>query len=129
MNTSTVPGWVPATGWPARRSASPSTGSSISPRAFSARTAIRRPRATTSTHGFRYAIAHRLYRPGYSMPELSTPPRRPSICWIRVYGADRSNASAVRVTWMPPAVSNSVRPSTCVSTGDPPAFGRHQANA
>src|SRR5689334_19706532 len=64
-------------------------------------------------------MAHRLYRPGYSMPELSTPPRRPSICWIRVYGADRSNASAERVTWMPPAVSNSVRPSTCVSTGDP----------
>ena len=41
----------PAGSWPARRRAASMTGMMTVPRSFSARALIRRPRATTSTHG------------------------------------------------------------------------------
>src|SRR3984957_18648946 len=48
-------------------------------------------------------MCQRVYRPGYSMPELSTPPRRRSTsAAIRVSSAG-SNFSAVRVIVTPPA--------------------------
>src|ERR1700680_2933952 len=68
-------------------------------------------------------MCQRLYRPGYSMPELSTPPRRSSTCTQISSRAEGLNGSAVRVTRTPPAVTKSVLSccSRCAagSTGAP----------
>ena len=94
---------------PARRRAARSTGRSTWPRSFSARTVTRLPAATISAHGSAYAMCHRLYRPGYSMPELITPPRRSSArAAIRPSSAG-SNGAAVRMTRTPSRVVISVR--------------------
>ena len=91
------------------------TGSSTRPRSFSARTVTRLPVATISAHGSAYAMCHRLYRPGYSMPELITPPRRSSArAAIRPSSAG-SNGAAVRVTRTPSRVVISVRWASTVA--------------
>ena len=65
-------------------------------------------------------MCQRLYRPGYSMPELITPPRRSSArAAIRPSSAG-SNGVAVRVTRTPSRVVMSVR---WVSTGGPSVSG------
>ena len=92
----------------ARRRAEPSTGSRTAPRSFSARAEIVRPRATISAHGSTYATCQRLYRPGYSIPELSTPPRRRSTCRVRPSSTTGSNGAATRLTRTPPAVTKQV---------------------
>src|ERR1700761_9435905 len=47
-------------------------------------------------------MCQRVYRPGYSMPELSTPPRRRSTSAATRVSSAGSNERAVRVTVTPP---------------------------
>src|SRR6202034_212806 len=70
-------------------------------------------------------MCHRLYRPGYSMPELSTPPRRSSTC--RVMSASRagSNGAAVQVTRTPAPVSNCVSSISALALVIGPGAGRY----
>ncbi len=49
-------------------------------------------------------MCQRLYRPGYSMPELSTPPGTTSTCWVSFSSTAGSKAVAVRITVTPPPV-------------------------
>jgi len=80
---------------PARRRAARITGISTRPRSFSARAVTRLPVATISAHGSAYAMCQRLYRPGYSIPELITPPRRWSArAAIRPSSAGSNGAAA-----------------------------------
>jgi hypothetical protein len=50
-------------------------------------------------------MCQRLYLPGYSMPELSTPPRRWSACAAICSSSAGSNGAPVLVISMPPAVT------------------------
>jgi hypothetical protein len=54
-------------------------------------------------------MTQRLYRPGYSMPELITPPRRSSAAAAIRPSSAGSNGVAVRVIRTPPAVIMSRR--------------------
>ena len=100
---------------PARRKAARSTGSSTRPRSFRARALTRRPTATISAHGSAYAMCQRLYLPGYSMPELITPPRRLSASAAIRPSSAGSNGAAVRVIRTPSRVVISVRWASTVA--------------
>jgi hypothetical protein len=67
-------------------------------------------------HGSTYAMCHRLYRPGYSMPELSTPPRRASTCRVTSSSRAGSNGESFRRTRTPPAVSNCFSPISALAS-------------
>src|ERR1700678_2767707 len=54
-------------------------------------------------------MCQRLYRPGYSMPELITPPRRSSTSAATRSSSSGSKGEAVRMTRTPPRVISSVR--------------------
>src|SRR6516162_6377212 len=64
-------------------------------------------------------MSQRLYRPGYSMPELSTPPRRLSTAVAMRDSSAGSNSSAVRVIVTPPGVASVLLLSVVVSTVGP----------
>ena len=95
--------------WPTLVRAAAMTGRTTRPRSFRARAVTRLPVAMISAHGSAYAMCQRLYRPGYSIPELSTPPRRSSTSVAIRPSSAGSNGVAVRVTRTPPRVSSSVR--------------------
>src|SRR5579862_5188096 len=109
MTTLTSVGGSAVTGWPVLVRAAQMTGRTTRPRSFRARAVTRRPVAMISAHGSAYAMCQRLYRPGYSIPELSTPPRRSSTSVAIRPSSAGSNGVAVRVTRTPPRVSSSVR--------------------
>src|SRR5215472_10082084 len=64
-------------------------------------------------------MCQRLYRPGYSIPELSTPPRRRSTAAAMRDSSAGSNGSATRVIVTPPAVACVLLLSVVVSTVGP----------
>src|SRR5215468_8021869 len=64
-------------------------------------------------------MCQRLYRPGYSMPELSTPPRRRSTAAAMRDSSAGSNGAAARVIVTPPAVASVLLLGVVVSTVGP----------
>src|SRR5215472_12772015 len=64
-------------------------------------------------------MCQRLYRPGYSMPELSTPPRRRSTAAAMRDNSAGSNGSATRVIVTPPGVASVLLLGVVVSTVGP----------
>src|SRR5579859_2330427 len=56
-------------------------------------------------------MCQRLYRPGYSIPELNVPPRRASACLVTPARSAGSNGVTVLVTPIPPAVTYRDSPS------------------
>src|ERR1700722_19732952 len=59
-------------------------------------------------------MCQRLYRPGYSMPELSTPPGTASTCRVRSSSTAGSNGAAVQLTVTPAGGWYVVSPNSVV---------------